>query len=40
LALASIRKLKRLAREEGAELWPNHDLAFWRGLRRFPEFHE
>jgi len=39
-ALASIRKLKRLARQEKAELWPNHDLAFWRSLRRFPEFHE
>ena len=23
-----------------AELWANHDLAFWRTLRRFPEFHE
>ncbi|MHB1074413.1 hypothetical protein [Thiobacillus sp.] len=25
---------------EIAESWPNHDLAFWRTLRRFPEFHE
>jgi N-acyl homoserine lactone hydrolase len=39
-ALDSIRKLKRLAREEGAQLWPNHDIAFWRGLRHFPQFHE
>lgn len=39
LALDSIRKLKALARQEKAELWPNHDLAFWRTLRRFPEFH-
>jgi N-acyl homoserine lactone hydrolase len=39
-ALASIRKLKQLARQEKADLWPNHDLAFWRTLRRFPEFHE
>lgn len=39
-ALASIRKLKALGRQEGAQLWPNHDLAFWRKLRRFPEFHE
>lgn len=31
-ALASIRKLKQLARETGAQLWPNHDLAFWRRL--------
>jgi len=39
-ALESIRKLKQLARQEKAELWPNHDLAFWRTLRRFPEFHD
>jgi N-acyl homoserine lactone hydrolase len=36
-AIESIRKLKRLAREEGAELWPNHDMDFFRRLRRFPE---
>lgn len=29
LALASIRKLKMLARETGALLWPNHDMAFY-----------
>jgi N-acyl homoserine lactone hydrolase len=34
LALASIRRLKELATAEGAELWPNHDLAHWRRLRR------
>ena len=39
-ALDSIRKLKRLADEEGAELWPNHDIAFWSRLRKFPQFHE
>jgi N-acyl homoserine lactone hydrolase len=39
-ALASIRKLKGLAREARADLWPNHDLAFWRTLRRFPDCHE
>lgn len=39
-ALASIRKLKRIALEEGAQLWPNHDIAFWRSLRHFPDFHE
>jgi N-acyl homoserine lactone hydrolase len=33
LALASIRKLKALAASEGAELWPNHDLAHWRRLK-------
>ena len=31
-ALASIRALKRIARDTGAELWPNHDLAFYRRL--------
>jgi N-acyl homoserine lactone hydrolase len=30
LAVESIRKLKRIAREERAELWPNHDLTFFR----------
>lgn len=40
LALGSIRKLKRLGREEHAELWPNHDMAFYRTLKQFPEFHE
>jgi N-acyl homoserine lactone hydrolase len=34
LALESIRRLKRLARETGAELWPNHDLAFYESLPR------
>lgn len=37
LAVASIRKLKRLARETHAELWPNHDLSFYRSRRPFPE---
>jgi N-acyl homoserine lactone hydrolase len=40
LALASIRKLKRLASETGAELWPNHDMNFYRACRRFPQFYE
>jgi N-acyl homoserine lactone hydrolase len=31
-AVASIRHLKRVARESGAALWPNHDLAFYRSL--------
>jgi len=35
-ALASIRRLKDLARLTGAELWPNHDMAFFRGLPPFP----
>jgi N-acyl homoserine lactone hydrolase len=32
LALASIRRLKGLARDIGAELWPNHDFAHWHRL--------
>lgn len=40
LALASIRKLKRLASEEQAQLWPNHDMEFFRSLKRFPDWHE
>lgn len=39
LALSSIRKLKQVARETGAQLWPNHDMAFWRTLKQFPEYH-
>lgn len=39
LAVASIRTLKAIAGESGAELWPNHDMAFWRTLKGFPEYH-
>ena len=35
-ALASIHKLKGLARSEGAWLWPNHDIEFYRRLKPFP----
>lgn len=31
-AVDSIRRLKGLARETGAALWPNHDLGFYRTL--------
>ncbi len=37
LAVESIRKLKRLARETGAWLWPNHDMAFYRRLPAHPK---
>ena len=36
-AIDSIRKLKRLARDTGAVIWPNHDMAFYRSLPVFPE---
>jgi len=35
-ALASIRKLKALARDTGAVIWPNHDMVFYRRLPPFP----
>lgn len=40
LAVESIRKLKRLAAETGAWIWPNHDLAFFRTLRAFKEAYD
>jgi N-acyl homoserine lactone hydrolase len=39
LAVESIRKLKNLAQTEKANLWPNHDMAFWQKLKTFPEFY-
>jgi N-acyl homoserine lactone hydrolase len=39
MALASIRKLKSLARETGAAIWPNHDIAFWRTLSEGSAWH-
>jgi N-acyl homoserine lactone hydrolase len=40
LALASIRKLKGLARREEADLWPNHDFAAFRSWPVFPAWRE
>lgn len=40
LALTSIRKLKKIAASTGAELWPNHDMAFFNARNRFPQFFE
>jgi N-acyl homoserine lactone hydrolase len=37
MALDSIRLLKVTAQETGAELWPNHDMAFFRRHDCFPE---
>lgn len=39
-AIDSIRKLKVLARETGAWIWPNHDMAFYRALQPFPTAYE
>ena len=41
MALDSIRKLKRLAQKERAQLWPNHDMAFFHSaMKQFPDSHE
>ena len=40
LAVDSIRKLKQLALETGAQLWPNHDIEFYRRCHPFPMFYE
>jgi N-acyl homoserine lactone hydrolase len=40
LALASIRRLNRLARAERAELWPNHDFAAYRSWPSFPAWRD
>lgn len=40
LAISSIRKLKAIAREQGAQLWPNHDMAFYHSLPKFPDWAE
>ena len=40
LALASIRKLKALAQGGRAELWPNHDMTFFRTLPQFPAWRD
>jgi N-acyl homoserine lactone hydrolase len=39
-AVQSIRRLKALAAETGAWLWPNHDMAFYRSLRPFPQAYD
>ncbi len=40
LAIASIRKLNALAQAERAELWPNHDMEFFRQLPAFPGWRD
>jgi N-acyl homoserine lactone hydrolase len=39
MAVASIRLLKQRAAATGAELWPNHDMSFFRRKDRFPHWH-
>ncbi|MFO1435724.1 MAG: N-acyl homoserine lactonase family protein [Gammaproteobacteria bacterium] len=40
LALASIHKLNALARDENADLWPNHDFPFFNQLPAFPAWRD
>ena len=40
LAISSIRRMKSIAEHEDAELWPNHDFEFYRGLPAFPAWRE
>ena len=40
MAIESIKKLKNLAFETGAELWPNHDIRFFESRNRFPKWFE
>ena len=39
LALDSIRKLKSIAADTGANLWPNHDMQFYQRCRQLPDFY-
>jgi len=39
-AIQSIRKLKSVASETKAWIWPNHDMAFYKGLHAFPQAYE
>lgn len=39
LAVDSIRRLKALAQETGADIWPNHDMAFYQGCRHLPDYY-
>lgn len=40
MAIASIRKLKAIAKRTGAQLWPNHDLGFYQQCHPFPMHYE
>ncbi len=40
MAISSIRKLKTLAGETGANIWPNHDMSFYNRCHAFPKPYE
>lgn len=39
-AVDSIRKLKAIAADTGAWIWPNHDMVFYRALQAFPQAYD
>jgi N-acyl homoserine lactone hydrolase len=39
-AIDSIRKLKAIAQDTNAWLWPNHDMPFYRTLQPFPQAYD
>jgi N-acyl homoserine lactone hydrolase len=38
MAIQSIIKLKKIAIQTGAEIWPNHDMSFFKSKNCFPKF--
>lgn len=40
MALDSIRKLKSIAAQTGAQIWPNHDIEFFRRCHPFPMYYQ
>lgn len=40
MAIESIKKLKNIAKQTGAQLWPNHDIEFYRQCHPFPMYYE
>ncbi|MDH5517419.1 MAG: N-acyl homoserine lactonase family protein [Gammaproteobacteria bacterium] len=40
MAIDSIRKLKHIASDTGSQLWPNHDIEFYRQCHPFPMHYE
>ena len=40
MAIESIQKLKNIAQQTGAQLWPNHDIEFYRRCHPFPMYYE
>ena len=40
MAIESICKLKAIAEQTGAQLWPNHDIEFYRRCHPFPMWYE